>query len=163
MSSNFVRMYLVVVIHAVCLASGRAQMPNPYGSPISLEDAKKVAAPALAEALKNNWTVAVAVVDTGGILVYFEKMDNTQIGSFDVAIGKARSAVLFKRPTKVFQDTLVAGGDGLRILGLQGAVAVEGGIPLLIDGKIVGAIGVSGVTAQQDGQCARALPFLCEF
>ena len=131
-------------------------MPNPYGSPISLEDAKKVVAPALAEARQNNWAVAVAVVETGGVLVYFEKMDNTQIGSSEVAIGKARSAVLFKRPTKVFQDTLAGGGDGLRVLGLQGAVPIEGGIPLLIDGKIVGAIGVSGVTAQQDGQCAKS-------
>jgi uncharacterized protein GlcG (DUF336 family) len=131
-------------------------MPNPYGPPISLEDAKKVVAPALAEARQNNWAVAVAVVETGGVLVYFEKMDNTQIGSSEVAIGKARSAVLFKRPTKVFQDTLAGGGDGLRVLGLQGAVPIEGGIPLLIDGKIVGAIGVSGVTAQQDGQCAKS-------
>ena len=156
MLSNFVRMSLVVVIYTVCGARGLAQMPNPYGSPISLEDARKVAAPALAEALKNSWTVAVAVVDTGGILVYFEKMDNTQIGSSEVAIGKARSAVLFKRPTKAFQDTLAAGGDGFRVLGLQGAVPIEGGVPLLIDGKIVGAIGVSGVTAQQDGQCAKS-------
>jgi glc operon protein GlcG len=156
MLSDFVRKSLVVVIYTLCVASGLAQMSNPYGSPISLEDAKKVAAPALAEARKNNWTVAVAIVDTGGILVYFEKMDNTQIGSSEVAIGKARSAVLFKRPTKVFQDTLAAGGDGFRVLGLQGAMPVEGGIPLLIDGKIVGAIGVSGATSQQDGQCAKS-------
>jgi uncharacterized protein GlcG (DUF336 family) len=156
MSSDFIRKSLFVVIFALCVTRGLAQMPNPYGPPISLEDAKKVVAPALAEARQNTWTVAVAVVDTGGILVYFEKMDNTQIGSSEVAIGKARSAVLFKRPTKVFQDTLAGGGDGFRVLGLQGAVPIEGGIPLLIDGKIVGAIGVSGVTAQQDGQCAKS-------
>jgi glc operon protein GlcG len=156
MSSDFIRKPLLTGIFLLCATSGLAQMPNAYGLPISLEDAKKVAGPALAEARQNNWTVTVAVVDPAGILVYFEKMDNTQVGSADVAIGKARSAVLFKRPTKVFQETLAAGGDGLRILGLHGAVPLEGGIPLLVDGKIIGAIGVSGATTPQDGQCAKA-------
>ena len=118
--------------------------------------AKKAATPALAEAAKNNWTVAVAIVDSAGNLVYYEKMDNTQLGSANVAIDKARSATLFKRPTKAFQDAVAAGGDGLRILRLQGATPIEGGIPLVSDGKIVGAIGVSGVTSAQDGQCAKA-------
>jgi uncharacterized protein GlcG (DUF336 family) len=83
-------------------------------------------------------------------------MDATQTGSVAVAIAKARSAALFKRPTKAFQDTLAAGGDGLRILRLEGAVPVEGGVPIVMDGKIVGAIGLSGGTSQQDGQCAQA-------
>jgi uncharacterized protein GlcG (DUF336 family) len=100
--------------------------------------------------------MAVAVVDPGGNLVYYEKMDNTQIGSANVAIDKARSAALFKRPTKALQDALAAGGDGLRILKIQGAVPVEGGIPLVLDGKIVGAIGVSGGASSQDAQCAKA-------
>lgn len=147
---------LVVSMFALCVVNGLAQMPNPYGLSISLDNAKKVAAPTLAEAAKNNWTMAVAIVDTGGTLVYFEKLDSTQIGSANYAIEKARSAVLFKRPTKAFEDTLAAGGDGLRVLGLHGAVVSEGGIPLLIEGKIVGAIGVSGGTPQQDGQCAKA-------
>jgi glc operon protein GlcG len=138
------------------LAMARAQMPNPYGANVSLENARKVAAPALAEAEKNHWTVAVSIVDTAGNLVYYEKMDNTQIGSANVAIDKARCAALFKRPTKAFQDTLAAGGDGLRLLGLKGVVPVEGGIPLVMDGKIVGAIGVSGATSAQDAQCAKA-------
>jgi uncharacterized protein GlcG (DUF336 family) len=138
------------------LASAFAQMPNPYGAPISLEDAKKAAAPALAEAAKNHWAMAVAIVDPSGNLVYYEKMDATQIGSANVAIDKARSAALFKRPTKTYQDALAAGGDGMRILRLQGAIPIEGGVPLLVDGKIAGAIGVSGGTAAQDGQCANA-------
>jgi uncharacterized protein GlcG (DUF336 family) len=138
------------------LASAVAQMPNPYGLPVSLENARKTAAPALAEAAKNNWTIAVAIVDPGGNLVYYEKMDNTQLGSASVAIDKARSAALFKRPTKALQDALAAGGEGLRILRVQGAVPVEGGIPLVMDGKIVGAIGVSGATSAQDAQCAKA-------
>jgi glc operon protein GlcG len=138
------------------LESAVAQMPNPYGPPISLEAAKKVAAPALAEAAKNNWNMAVAIVDPGGNLVYYEKMDNTQIGSAHVSVEKARSAALFKRPTKAFQDALATGGENLRILALPGAVPLEGGIPLLIDGKIVGAIGVSGMTSAQDAQCAKA-------
>jgi glc operon protein GlcG len=127
-----------------------------YGLPITIERAKKVATPALAEARRNQWTMAVAIVDTAGDLVYFEKMDATQVGSVDVAIDKARSAARFKRPTRAFQDTLAGGGEGLRVLALKGAVAVEGGVPIVIDGKIVGAIGVSGGTSQQDGQCARA-------
>jgi glc operon protein GlcG len=138
------------------LAMVRAQMPNPYGAPVSLENAKKAAGPALAEAEKNHWNMAVAVVDTGGNLVYYEKMDNTQLGSANVAIEKARTAALFKRPTKAFQDALAAGGDGLRVLSLKGVTAVEGGIPLVMDGKIVGAIGVSGGASTQDGQCAKA-------
>src|SRR3979490_3411029 len=138
------------------LASAVAQMPNPYGPAISLENAKKAAAPALAEAAKNKWTVAVAIVDPGGNLVYYEKMDNTQIGSANVAIDKARTAALFKRPTKAVQDALAGGGDSIRILRLQGVVPVEGGIPLIVDGKIVGAIGVSGATSAQDAQCAKA-------
>ena len=129
--------------------------PQPYG-PITLDAAKKIAAPALAEAARNNWAMAVAVVDGAGDLVYFEKMDATQAGSVAVAVDKARSAARFKRPTKAFQDTLAAGGDGLRVLALQGAIPVEGGVPIVIDGKIVGAIGVSGGTSPQDGQCARA-------
>jgi glc operon protein GlcG len=129
---------------------------NAYGLPITIESAKRVAAPALAEARSNQWTMAVAIVDTAGDLVYFEKMDATQTGSVDVAIDKARSAARFKRPTKAFQDTLAGGGEGLRVLALKGAVAVEGGLPIVIDGNIVGAIGVSGGTSQQDGQCARA-------
>jgi glc operon protein GlcG len=130
--------------------------PQLYGSAIALEAAKKVAAPALAEASRNNWTMAVAVVDTAGDLVYFEKMDATQAASAVVAIDKARSAARFKRPTKAFQDMLATGGDGLRVFGLNGAVPVEGGIPIVIGGKIVGAVGVSGGTSSQDGQCAVA-------
>jgi uncharacterized protein GlcG (DUF336 family) len=132
------------------------QMPNPYGPAIALDMARKLAAPALTEAAKNNWTVAVAIVGPSGELIYFEKMDNTQVASASVAIDKARSAAIFKRPTKAFEDALAAGGDGLRILGLPGAVPLEGGIPLVIDGRIVGAIGVSGATSAQDAQCAKA-------
>lgn len=133
-----------------------AQMPNAYGSSISLEQARKAATAALAEAAKNNWNMAVAVVDPSGNLVYYEKMDNTQLGSATVAIDKARTAALFKRPTKALQDALAAGGDGLRVLKLSGATPIEGGIPILLEGKIVGAIGVSGATSAQDGQCAKA-------
>jgi glc operon protein GlcG len=136
-------------------ASAKAQMPNPYGTPISLDNAKKAAEPALAEARKNNWTMAVAIVDTHGTLVYFEKIDNTQNGSAQLAIDKARSAANYKRPTKAFQTALAAGPDGLRIFAIAGAVPVEGGYPLVVDGKIVGAIGMSGGTSAQDDQCAK--------
>src|SRR6184192_3456166 len=157
MSRTFAVKTAVVLLFALgLLVSALAQAPAPYGAPISLENAKKAAAPAIAEAVKNHWTMAVAVVDASGNLVYYEKMDNTQLGSANVAIDKARSAALFTRPTKALQDALAAGGDGWRILRVQGAVPVEGGIPLVMDGKIVGAIGVSGATSAQDAQCAKA-------
>jgi uncharacterized protein GlcG (DUF336 family) len=145
---------VLFMLLALCGPSLVAQMPNPYGAPITLEQARKPAAAALAEAARNKWTMAVAIVDTAGNLVYYEKMDNTQVASATVAIEKARSAAIYKRPTKALQDALAAGGVGLRILRLEGAVPVEGGIPLLLDGKIIGAIGVSGDSSANDNQCA---------
>jgi uncharacterized protein GlcG (DUF336 family) len=130
-------------------------MPS-YGPPISIEHARKAASLALAEARRNNWTMAAAVVDPAGILVYFERIDDTQNASSRIAIEKARSAALFKRPTRTFQESVERGGIGLRVMTLRGAVPVEGGVPLLIDGKIVGGLGVSGGTAEQDGQCCKA-------
>ena len=155
MSSQWKKLAFALLF-ALCALPAFTQMPNPYGTPISVENAKKAAAPALAEARKNNWNMAVAVVDPSGNLVYYEKMDNTQIGSADICIAKARSAARFKRPTKAFQDALAAGGAGLRILRLEGTGPVEGGIPIVIEGKIAGAIGVSGDTSEHDGQCAQA-------
>lgn len=132
--------------------------PNPqapgYGMSINLETARKVAAAALAEAKQHGWTVAAAIVDPAGELVYFERMDDTQVASAQVSQDKARTAARFKRPSKAFEDGLA--GGRLAILGLAGVTPLEGGIPLVIDGKIVGAIGVSGVTSQQDGVCAQA-------
>jgi uncharacterized protein GlcG (DUF336 family) len=128
----------------------------PYGLSISLENAKKVADAALAEAKKNNRTMAVSVVDTSGNLVYYAKMDNTQLASANVSYNKARSAALFKRPTKSFQDMLAAGGNGLKVFGLENAVPVDGGFPIVTEGKIIGAIGVSGGLSEQDSQCAEA-------
>jgi glc operon protein GlcG len=146
-------MFVVVPLSAYAQT---AAPPPAYGMPINVDNAKKAAAAAIAEARKNNWTMAIAVVDTAGFLVYFEKMDGTQTGSVNVAIEKARSAALFKRPTKFFQDTVAQGGVGLRMLGLPGAVPVDGGIPLIEGGKIVGAIGASGGTSDQDAQTAQA-------
>jgi len=148
--------FCVALCTFLMACSAWAQMPNAYGSNIGVESARKVAAAAVAEAHKNGWTMAVAVTDTGGNLVYYEKMDNTQIGSAQVSIGKARSAALYKRPTKAMQDALAAGGEGWRILALEGAVPVEGGLPILVDGKIIGAIGLSGGTSAQDGVAAKA-------
>jgi len=128
----------------------------PYGTSITADAAKKLAAAAIAEARKNNWAMAVAIVDSGGYLVYFERMPDTQLGSVEVSIEKAKSAALFRRPTKSFQDTVAAGGAGLRMLGLTGAVPVEGGIPLVVDGKLIGAIGASGGSSDQDGHTAQA-------
>jgi len=129
---------------------------TPIGPSVSVETAKKAAAAALAEARKNNWLMAVAVVDAHGTLVYYEKMDNVQLASADVCIDKARSAALYKRPTKALQDAIASGGAGLRIFALRGAVPVEGGMPLEVDGELIGAIGLSGGQSNEDGQCAAA-------
>jgi glc operon protein GlcG len=153
MSVQSMRVIGVIVLSATTLS---AQLPNPYGAPINGENAKKAAGAALAEARRNNWNMAAAVVDPAGDLVYFEKLDGTQAASVTIAVDKARSSARFKRPTKALQDTLAAGGDGLRVLRLDGAIPVEGGVPILVDGKIVGAIGLSGGTSAQDGQCANA-------
>jgi len=122
---------------------------------LTLEAAKKVAAAAEEEALKNKWNVVIAIVDDGGSLVYLQRLDETQIGSIEVAIQKAKTAVNFKRPTKALEDAVMSGGRTV-VLSLPGALPLEGGLPLMVDGKLVGAIGVSGVTGQQDGQIAKA-------
>lgn len=121
---------------------------------MTLEAAKQIAAAAEAEARKNNWTVVIAVLDDGANLVYLQRMDETQIGSVDVAIAKGASAVKFKRPTKAFEDAVKGGRQA--ILRLPGAIPVEGGLPLMLDGKLIGAIGVSGVQSFEDAQIAKA-------
>lgn len=121
---------------------------------LTLEAAKKIAAAAEAEAMKNNWRVVIAIVDDGGHLVYLARIDETQTGSIDVAIQKARGAVAYKRPTKVFEDA-VAGGRNV-IMTLPHSMPIEGGLPFVVDGKVIGGIGVSGVTAPQDGIVAKA-------
>jgi len=125
-----------------------------YGAPIGLDTAKKIAAASYAEAKKNNFTMAIVIVDSSSTLTYLEKIDGTQLGSIDVAIGKARTANNFKRPTKALEDAVAGGRNAL--LTLPNVVLVEGGLPIVVDGKIVGAIGVSGGNSQQDAQVAAA-------
>jgi glc operon protein GlcG len=150
------RKFLFATLCALAVTPAFAQLPNPYGASINLDQAKKIAALSVAEAAKNNWKMAIAVVDVAGDLVYFEKMDGTQVASVNIAQDKARSAVRFKRPTKAMQDVLAQGGAGVRFLALQGAIPVEGGLPIVMDGKIVGAIGASGGSSDQDGLTAKA-------
>ena len=121
---------------------------------LSLEDAKRVAAAARAEAEKNGWAVVIAVVDDGGHLMYLERMDGTQKASSRIAEAKGRTAILFKRPTKAIEDSVLEGRTVM--MGLPGAVPLEGGVPLMKDGQFVGGIGVSGVQSFQDGIVARA-------
>jgi glc operon protein GlcG len=144
----------MLIVSALSLGASAQNLPNAYGAPIGVDAAQKAARAALAEGKKNGWTVAAAVVDAGGALVYFERIDGTQSGSSEVAQAKARSAAAFKRPTKAFEDALVGGRQA--ILSLPGAIPLEGGVPLVVEGKIIGAIGVSGATSQQDGVCAAA-------
>ena len=128
----------------------------PYGAPISFEQAKKVMAGAETEAIKNKWNMVIAILDTGGHLVMLHRLDGTQLGSIEAAKDKAYSAVLYRRPTKVFQDLVGQGGPNLRLLRLAGTSPLEGGIPLVVDGKIIGAVGVSGAASEQDAQVAKA-------
>ena len=121
---------------------------------LTLAAAKRIAAAAEKVAAKNGWVMFIAIVDDGGNLMYLERMDDAQLGSLDVSIQKARSALLFKRPTKVMEDAVTAGR--IVVMTLPNALPVEGGLPLLADGKIVGAIGVSGATAPEDGIVAKA-------
>jgi uncharacterized protein GlcG (DUF336 family) len=127
-----------------------------YAPGLNLETAKKAAAAAAAEIKKNNWQMAIAVVTNGGHLVYFEKTDGTQFASIKLAEHKAMAAAMFRRPTKVFEDRVAAGGAGLAVLSLDGVIASEGGLPLIVDGKIIGGIGCSGGTSQQDGVACTA-------
>jgi uncharacterized protein GlcG (DUF336 family) len=144
---------LALTLSAPVLALAQSA-PVPYGAPVTTEAAKKAATAALAEGKKNGWNVAAAVVDTGGVLVYFERLENTQNGSTEASIEKARTSAAFRRPSKAFED-VVAGGK-TNYLKLPGTIPIEGGVPLLVDGKIVGAIGVSGASSAQDGVCAKA-------
>ena len=139
----------------LALSAAQAQVPQ-YGPNVTLEQARKALAAADAEARKNNWPVAIAVVDTAGQLVAFQRIDNTQTASVMVAQDKAVSAAMYRRPTKVMQDAVAGGGAGLRFLNLRGASVVEGGLPITVDNKIIGGIGVSGVNSDQDGVVAKA-------
>ena len=135
---------VIGTVHAAELATKRA---------LTLEVAKELSAAAEAEAVKNNWNVVIVVVDDGGHLVYLQRIDGTQTGSIDVAIGKARTAAAFKRPTKVFDDLAKTRPS---IMSLGDATLLEGGVPIMAGGQLVGAVGVSGVTSQQDAQVAEA-------
>lgn len=141
----------VAVFAAMSLAAN-AQVADK--KVLTLEGARKIAAAAEAEAGKNNWNVVIAVVDDGGNLIYLQRIDGTQTGSIDVAIGKARTSAAFRRPTKVF-DELAKTRPSIATIG-NGAVLLEGGVPVMVDGQLVGAVGVSGVTSQQDAQVAEA-------
>jgi uncharacterized protein GlcG (DUF336 family) len=144
-------------IAAMTLLAAVPAQAQPYGAPISLDQARKAMAASEAEAKKNNWNVAIAIVDAGGHLVLMQRLDNTQWGSVRVAQEKANGAVAFRRETKAFQDLIEKGGVHLRLLNITGDAGVfEGGVPIVVGGQIIGAIGVSGVTSQQDAQIAKA-------
>ncbi len=154
---SFLRRIVAISLTLCCLAaqSQTPPPPAPYGTSINIEQAKKAMAGAEAEARKNNWQVVISIVDTGGNLTMLQRLD-AQNASVDIATGKARTAVNFRRSTKALEDGLAAGGSGLRILAVPGTTPLQGGLPIVMDGKIIGAIGVSGVTSAQDEQVAKA-------
>ena len=124
--------------------------PPPYGPPIGIENARKVMTAAEAEASKNNWAVVISIIDSGGNIVMLHRRDDVQLSSIEIAQGKAKTALMFKRPSKVLDDAIAGGGAGLRFLALKDIVPLEGGVPIVLDGKIIGAIGVSGGSGAQD-------------
>jgi uncharacterized protein GlcG (DUF336 family) len=134
------------------VAAAQDRRPG-YGPSVNLATAKKIAAGTIAECQKNGWNVAVAVVDPHGYLVYFERMEDTQYASNDIAIGKARAAATYRRPTRVFMEVI---NKAPATATLPGVFASPGGVPIFVDGKVTGAVGVSGVTGDQDEQCAKA-------
>jgi uncharacterized protein GlcG (DUF336 family) len=148
------RTLTALVILALAAANSILAAELAVKKSLTLAAAKEIAAAAEKEAASNKWNVVIAILDDGANLVYLQRMDETQIGSIDIAIAKANTAIRLKRPSKALEDA-VAGGRNA-ILALPGVVPVEGGIPITVDGKIIGAIGVSGVTSQQDGQIAAA-------
>ncbi|KRQ99727.1 hypothetical protein CQ12_17385 [Bradyrhizobium jicamae] len=149
------RTILVAAALAALTVGASAQDKRPdYGTAVNVTGAKKIAAGVVAECQKNGWNVAVAVVDNHGFLVYFERMDNTQTASMDIAVGKAKAAATYRRPTRVFMEVINKGGPATATL--PGIFASPGGLPIMVDGKVTGGVGVSGVTGDQDEQCAKA-------
>jgi len=136
--------------------TGGTTVVPPYGAPLTLREATKIMVAAEAEATTNNWPVAIVIVDSCAVVVMIHKLDNTQHSTVDIAKGKALTAVNFRRPSKVFQDGIAKGGEGLRFLSLPGVTPLEGGLPIIVDGRLVGAIGVSGVLSTQDSQISAA-------
>jgi uncharacterized protein GlcG (DUF336 family) len=145
---------IAALVFSALATLAAAEITPHYGTTVNLETAKKIAAGAMAEARKNNWNMAVAVVDNHGMLVYYEMMDDTQTASAGVAIDKARTAGMWRRPSKDFEQVVADGR--VAILGLSGVTPIEGGLPIIVGGKVVGAVGVSGAASTQDAQCARA-------
>ena len=154
---NWFRHAVGIALVAVGLAAALdAPAQTTDKKAVTLELARKVAAAAEAEAVRNSWNVVIAVVDDGGHLVYLQRQDGTQNGSIEVAQRKARTAINFKRPTKVFEDAIAGGRTAILGLVDLGILPLEGGVPLVYQGQMIGAIGVSGVTSQQDGMVAKA-------
>ena len=151
---SFIRIGLGFTLAAFATVAAAQDKRPDYGPSINIGQAKKIAAGVIAECAKNQWNVAVAVVDPHGFLVYFERMENTQYASMDIAIGKAKAAATYRRPTRAFADVINKGGPANATL--PGVFAYQGGVPLMTDGKVTGAVGVSGVTGDQDEQCAKA-------
>src|SRR6266436_357855 len=153
---RFLAATVVMIGLAVSPYSVTAPPPPPYGPPITLDQAKKALVAAEGEARRNNWNVVIVIVDSASQLVMLQRLDNTQYASIDIAKGKAVTSVNFRRPSKALEDAIAGGGAGLRLLRVEGVTPLEGGVLIVADGKIIGGIGVSGVTSAQDAQVARA-------
>jgi uncharacterized protein GlcG (DUF336 family) len=159
------RMLALACAFAISAAPALAQQPPasapsavtlPYGPAITLDQAKRAMAAAELEAAQNSWQVAITILDSGGNMIMFHRVDNAQLSATTVSEGKARTALEFKRPSKALDDAIAGGGAGMRLLALKDITPLEGGLPVVVDGKIIGAIGVSGALSSQDAQVAKA-------
>ena len=155
LNRNLVSTFVGTCLFAASFAASAQTAPLGYGLSINIEQAKKAMVAAEAEARKNNWPVVISIVDVGGHLVMLQRHD-AQNASVDIATGKARTSVNFRRSTKLLEDGLAANGSALRILAVPGVTPLQGGLPIVVDGKIIGGIGVSGVTSVQDEVVAKA-------
>ena len=159
------RMLALACAFALSAGSALAQQPAapapsavtlPYGPAITLDQAKRAMAAAELEAAKNSWQVAITILDSGGNMIMFHRVDNAQLSATSVSEGKARTALEFKRPSKALDDAIATGGAGLRLLAVKDITPLEGGLPVILDGTIIGAIGVFGALSSQEAQAARA-------
>jgi glc operon protein GlcG len=153
--SKLILRVMCVLVPMFFVTTGQAAEARSYGPAVTLAVAKKVAAGAIAHAKKNGWNVAVAIVDKHGFLVYYERLDDTQTASAAVAVDKARTAAMYRRPSRVFENVVVKKGR-TAVMTLRGVTAIIGGLPIKVGGKVIGGVGVSGVASVQDEMAAQA-------
>ena len=156
LASRTVSQVLGFLLFSVLATTASAQDRPPYGTAVNAATAKKIAAAVLAECQKNNWRVAVAVVDNHGFLIHFDRIDDTQTASSQIAVDKAKASAMYRRPTRAFAEAIAKGGPA--IMTLPGVVASPGGLPIMVKGRVIGGGGLAEVVEDLMAPLARAVP-----